>query len=211
MAINANVSRVNNHHSIIGASGSGKTSFLKSKQSPLAHYQFIIFWDVDEDHECTRYRYRSTFAHGLAQAVRSGKPYRIGLTLDNPSPEHYEFFCRCVWEIADGKRNTAVVVEELADVVGMGKAGRYAGQVLRKGRKYGLDFFAVSQRPAEIDKTTYTQCVNRWCGYIDNEIDIRRMSGLMNVSAEQIKSLKQLEYFYKKNGEREPKKGKVRR
>lgn len=210
MAINMNAARANGHHSIIGQSGSGKSSWVRSKDCPLHEYKFQIYWDVDEDYNVHRYRSKSAFARALKAAVASGKPYKIALTLDDVTKDNYEFFCACVWQIADGSRDTAVVVEELADVTTQGKAGRYSGQLMRKGRKYGIDVFAVSQRPAEIDKTTYTQTVNRWCGYLDNEIDIKRMAGVMGVGQEYIKALNPLDYLYKKQGQREPMRAKVK-
>ncbi len=50
-------------------------------------------------------------------------------------------------------RKLTVIVEELADVTTPQKAPESWGVLLRRGRKYGISTYAVTQRIQEIDKT----------------------------------------------------------
>lgn len=202
------VSLPNRHHVVVGASGSGKSSWLRSLPE-LAKARRFIAWDPDQDHKCHHCTSRAEFARTLKGAVASGKPFRVGLCID-PTPANFEFFCRCVWAIASADALVHCVVEELADVTTSGKASATWGQMIRRGRKYGLVLYAVTQRPAEIDKTTYSQCVNRWCGRLDNEIDAKRMAQLLNVPPQRVSELEPLQFLYRGPMDRQPIEGKVK-
>ncbi|MGI2102104.1 hypothetical protein RA178_14535 [Shewanella oncorhynchi] len=61
--------------------------------------------------------------------------------------------------------NAAVVAEEIADVTSPSKAPPWWGLVIRKGRARGLaPIFALTQRPAEFDKTALGNATIIRCG-----------------------------------------------
>lgn len=61
----------------------------------------------------------------------------------------FEFWCKCAFNWAQ----CLAVAEEIADVTTPQKAPPEWGKLIRRGRKYGIKICAVTQRPAEADKT----------------------------------------------------------
>jgi hypothetical protein len=89
----------------------------------------------------------------------------------------------------------AYVAEEIADVTTPSKAANGWGTVLRRGRKRGVTIFPVTQRPAEADKTAFTQAAKIRTGRLDGEGDIARVAANMRVSPELVSQLGELEYL----------------
>ena len=205
MAGRADTSRPNRHHLVTGTSGSGKTSWVR-QYIAASKAKRVIAWDPDEDYALPRVRSLSALARTLA-AAKSG-PVQIALTL-HATPEAFEGFCRIVWAYLCASRPCLIVVEELADVTTPAKAGPNWGMVVRRARKYGGDVIAVTQRPAECDKTIYSQAAYKWVGILDNDADRKRLVPLLSVPAEALASLSSLEYFYKEPGPQPAKRGRV--
>lgn len=199
----ADTSLKNRHHLVIGTSGSGKTSWVRQQIGRAAR---VIAWDPDEDYSLPRVRSLARLAHTLAMAGSKG--VKVAVTV-NPTPERFEAFARIVWAYACASRPCIVIAEEIADVTPPGKAGVYWGMVVRRGRKYGVQLFAVTQRPAECDKTIYSQAAYKWVGVLDNEMDRKRLAPLLSVSVDQIAALHPLEFYYKQPGPEAAKKGKL--
>jgi hypothetical protein len=65
----------------------------------------------------------------------------------------FPIFCRLAWVWMRCRRGRVLVVEELADVTSPGKAPAAWGEIVRKGRHEGGSIYALTQRPAESDKT----------------------------------------------------------
>ena len=167
MAIHPNESKANRHCLVLGKSGSGKTYWLKHQPLLKRRGVRLLVWDPYESHDCAYFRDRRQFARHVALAVKSGRGFRLGLSV-HPDPEAFEWFCRIAWAALDGRRDTVIMVEELGDVSKPGKAGQNWGQLVRVGRKYGAILLAVSQRPQEIDKTLFTQVARVWCGLVSS-------------------------------------------
>lgn len=66
---------------------------------------------------------------------------------------HFEVFCKLAWVWMRAKRGRVLVIEELADVTSPSKAPNAWGEIVRKGRHEGGSIYALTQRPAESDKT----------------------------------------------------------
>ena len=99
--------------------------------------------------------------------------------------------------IAHASRPVTAIIEEIADVTRQGKASPPWGTLSRRGRKYGVQFYAVTQRPAEIDKTAYGQCSRVWSGRMFGEGDQKRAAALTGVRIDAIKALRVPWYFYR--------------
>jgi len=167
MAINKNEDKHNRHTLVMGQSGSGKTYWLKNHPWVKKRGARLIVWDAYESHDVNYFSSRAEFARHVAAAVKSGKGFKLGLSV-NPTLQNFEWFCRVVWAALDGKKDTIIIIEELADMTGAGKASDNFGTLVRVGRKFGAVLMPVTQRPQEIPKTLFSQVANKWVGFIDD-------------------------------------------
>lgn len=183
----------NRHAMVIGASGSGKSSWIKRCETVRSASRLLI-WDPDEEYTIP---HAKTLQQARAVASRAGfGPLRLGVTLQ-PTRDAFEWFCRLAFSLCHAAAPLVVIVEELADVAGSGKASPAWGELVRKGRKYGAILVAASQRPQEIDKTIFSQVENHWCGRLRTDADRRYMSQTIGVPVEDLQTLGPCEYFLK--------------
>lgn len=190
----------NRHRLMMGTSGSGKSSRIRELMR-TEKPRHLIAWDPDEDYEI-RHRYRSVaaFIRALKSAIASGRPFQIALTVP-PTVERFEQYCRAAWAVADCRRTLTVLCEELADVSpSAGKATPAFGELVRKGRKYGVEVWAVTQSPAEISKTIYRNVGIKWAGMQEDEASVKRISQVLRVPVAEVEGLQPLEYFEKRAG-----------
>jgi hypothetical protein len=184
------VSLPNRNHVVIGFSGSGKSTFIKQQTKRARR---LLVWDPDEEYDVTHYRSRSAF--GAALLASNGGPIRAGLSVD-ATPAAFEWFCTKVLAVMSADRPYAVVVEEINDVTRPGKAGDAWGKVCRRARKYGLQWFAATQRPQEMDKTTLTQGAFKWVGLLVDEDDMAYVARRCRLPLTDVQALKGFEYLY---------------
>lgn len=140
-------------YAVTGVSRSGKSAFVKHR---LSDYSRILVWDVKAEYQGVTYRPKKK--SDLVQCVSSmaGKPGAIAYTPG--SLKDFDYFCRAAaaWiktQYLAGKQ-CALVIEETADVTTPSKAPEAYGIILRRYLAYGVDIFAITQRPAESDKTS---------------------------------------------------------
>jgi len=69
------------------------------------------------------------------------------------------------------------------------------GRLLKRGRKYGAEVHWTSQRSSEIPKTAITQTAVKVIGRPDEVTDQKRMAQYARTSADNLLSLKPLEYY----------------
>ena len=136
---------------LCGRSRSGKTQ--KALQL-IKKLPCVLVWDVEEQYNVT---HRAYSQYQLVELVKkcAGKKCVIGFT---GQLSDFNFFCKVAfWFVRKcgelGKRS-GVVLEETADVTSPSKAPEHYGVLLRRSLKYGADLFAITQRPAESDKTS---------------------------------------------------------
>lgn len=138
---------------VIGASRSGKTAFV---QHELTRHGRVLVWDVKGEYPGADFRPRTPA--DLTACIRGlrGKPGRIVYQAGKLSD--FDFFCRAAAAWIKGnyldRAHCAVVFEETADVTTPAKAPEAYGILLRRYLAYGVDLYAVTQRPAESDKTS---------------------------------------------------------
>jgi len=135
----------------IGSSRSGKTQYV---QSQMAGKDRVLVWDIKGEYPAKlRPRTRAELLRIVMSC--SGKPGVIAFTPDLLSD--FDFFCKAAkaWvksHYLNGK-SSVLIFEETADVTSPGKAPDEYGVILRRYLSYGVDIFAITQRPAESDKT----------------------------------------------------------
>lgn len=200
------VSLDNKNHLVIGTSGSGKSTWVKQQIRKIKPARLLI-WDPDQEYQGERVYKLSDLARVLVK--KKNQRYKIAVTVD-PNMMNFDFFCRVAFAVLSADKPTMIVIEELADVTTVSKAPPAWGQLSRRGRKYGGVIFAITQRPAECDKTIYSQAPFKWCGYLENEADQKRVASQMGINIDQVKNLGGLEYLYKTPGPGEPERGKLR-
>jgi hypothetical protein len=137
-------------YALCGASRSGKTQKALDLIRGKTHG---LIWDVEGQYQAD---IRITNQKELARVIFSSVGKR-GIIAYTGRLEDFDFFCKLAfWYVrAQFSQNirTFVVFEETADVTSPGKAPEDYGILLRRGLKYGVDLIAITQRPAESDKT----------------------------------------------------------
>lgn len=186
-----------NHMVLVGFTGSGKSSYLR-KLPEFAKAKRRILWDPDKDH---RVRHVATVSELLKACRAAGfGPIQVGLSCD-PDPVLFGKFCEIAFAMCHAAAPLVIGVEELADVTSPAKAAPAWGQLARKVRKYGGTIYATTQRPQEIDKTILGQANAFWCGIQRTAADRKYMSGLLDVSPDELAKLQKLEYYLKVSNE----------
>jgi hypothetical protein len=194
MARNPQTERQNKHCWIGAKSGGGKSQLLRNELLPATGIR-ALFWDIDEDHRCQRFTDRGRFLAALKSAAASGKPYRIGWSGDDDQ-ETFEWFCRAAWAVLDGRHETYIVCEEMADQ-GMGqKLPPFLRKLMVRGRKYGAIMITTTQRCQEVPKALITQAANRYIGLHEDQ-DARYLEKAVGIKAPEIEALEPLTFFHK--------------
>jgi len=135
----------------IGSSRSGKTQFVSSQ---IAGKSRVLIWDIKGEYPA-KYRARTKKELGQIIKATAGKPGIVAMTADRLSD--FDYFCRAaqIWVKSHyvAGQNCVLIFEETADVTSPGKAPEGYGVILRRFLSYGVDIYAITQRPAESDKT----------------------------------------------------------
>jgi hypothetical protein len=191
----------NRNHVIVGASGSGKSAFLR--QNIDFKQNRIIAWDPDEDFRLPRVRSVDTFVK-LCKKQGFGK-IRAALTVD-PTVENFERFAQVAFAICHAQAKITILADEIADVTSPAKASLHWGQLSRKVRKYGGILYACTQRPEECDKTIFNQAHVKWVGALGSTAAYKKMAQEMDIPLNDLKRLdnipqKQVEYWIREGTE----------
>ena len=172
-----------------GKSQSGKTH-LTAKA--VATEPRLLVWDAKGEF-VKKFRCRHVAdvydLHAIATGARDGRfacPWLV-------TPENFDRFCRLAWVwiracAADG-RTVALVAEELADVTSPGKAPPAWGEILRKSLELGPHLYALTQRPAESDKTAIGNATIMRCHAMRRAKDRKSMALDMGIDQKLIDQL----------------------
>lgn len=180
------------HEYVIGASGSGKSHYVKTI---LEKFNRAIIWDPDDEYSESKGVFTTSSASQLIAHIQSGDDVRVRFVPRSMDGKYLEQCFEFVSLVAFVWGDCVLVAEEIADVTTPSKALNGWGTVLRRGRKRGVKVVAVSQRPAEADKTIFTQARIIRTGRLDGEGDIARVANNMRIPAALVGQLGKLEYF----------------
>ena len=96
--------------------------------------------------------------------------------------QQFNLCCQIAFDLAaKAGRSLTFAVDELQQVTTASKAPEWWGALVRRGRKYGVSVYAAAQRPAEIDKTIYSNCTRLrtgFLGYPDDQVTIAKAMGI---------------------------------
>lgn len=166
---------------VAGKSRSGKT-FLTAKA--VRAEPRLLVWDsmaewADKFHCLVVPDARGL--HAIATGAMDGR-YSCAWPV---TPVNFDRFCRLAWvwlrACAADNRSVALVVEELADVSPPGKAPPAWGEIVRKGLRFGPRIHALTQRPAESDKTVIGNATVIRCHAMKRVNDRRAMAQDMGI------------------------------
>lgn len=138
----------------VGSSRSGKSQFVRWK---LRGMKRVLIWDIKGEYGAgLPGLIRVTNRAALVQKVKEYAG-RAGVIAYTGQIGDFEFFCKAaqVWVRSHylKKARSVLVFEETADVTSPAKAPPQYGIILRRYLAYGVTIYAVTQRPAESDKT----------------------------------------------------------
>jgi hypothetical protein len=182
---------------VTGASGSGKTSWTL-RQIPAGAP--VLVWDptgewCDSLHLIPAHDFRRLGELVIAD-LRGELTQSLRLGYVGPlSPEHFETFCKLAWVWIRSRRGNVLVVDELADVTSPGKAPAAWGQIVRKNRFRGGRVFALTQRPAESDKTILGNAALLHSGRQNTKRDRAYVAECLDVPVEEVAALQDLQYI----------------
>lgn len=201
------------HTLYLAVTGGGKSQAvnhnLRAQLKPGSPAR-VVLWDQAGDYPGHHFETRKGFLQALKKAVASGKGYRIAFA-GPVTAENWEWWCECVWSILDGRHETYAIAEELSAVSpSVSKASPNAAILLNQGRKYGLKFHGVSQKPQEVAKTFFDQCPLKWIGQQKGKAMRRRMAEELGISQEQVHELGPLEFFVDDGSAKEPEKTRIK-
>ena len=186
------------HTLYLAVTGGGKSQAVNAnlREQLKANGQYrVVMWDQAGDYPGHHYETRQGFITALHSALKTGRGFRIAFA-GTPTLKNWEWWCEMVWGILDGNRITYAIAEELSAVSpSAGKATDNAAIILNQGRKFGLRFHGVSQKPQEVAKTYFDQCPIKWIGQQKSRAMIRRSAEDMGTDEATIRNLKALEFL----------------
>lgn len=164
-----------------GQSRSGKT-FETAKR--VAKERNLLVWDTMGEFADSFRCKRVSSAAELRSIAANGVPGRFAFDAQ-VTPQNFDLFCRCAWlwiriHAASGKR-VALVIEELADVSPPGKAPASWGDIVRKSMRFNPHIYALTQSPAESDKTVMRNATVLRCHAMTRPADRKAMASELDV------------------------------
>lgn len=182
---------------VTGASGSGKSAWTV-QQIKRAGAPRLLVWDsLGEWSRLLGIAPAPTLgalAAQLKQHAARGLVHSRACYVGPVTRGAFDTFCRIAWawlKLAPG----VLVVEELADVTSPGKAPPAWGEIVRKGRHLGATVYALTQRPAESDKTIVSNAALIHAGMAAFDADRLYMARCLDVPADEVRALQRLQWI----------------
>ncbi|WP_351001078.1 hypothetical protein [Shewanella sp. TB7-MNA-CIBAN-0143] len=187
---------------VCGGSGSGKSSYVKAELKRLKPPRLIIWDPVDEYGEVATVRV--TTCRELADILSRYPHGALKIRFVAEGQKNFEFWARCAFAWT----NAAVVAEETADVTSPSKAPPNWGQLVRRGRARGLSpIFALTQRPAESDKTAIGNATLIRVGRMARDADRKMMAKELDIDYRILTGLLPLDFVERDMNNNEVKRG----
>jgi hypothetical protein len=181
-------------YAVAGFSRSGKSTWVAHE---VRDARRLLVWDYPKGEWSTRYGCRRVFNFEALRAsvIPGAAPERIAFMRTSETPEEdFQAFCRFAW-IYVRAFGAPLVVEELSSVTSPGKAPAAWGNICRMGLGYGADIYAITQRPAESDKTSLGNASVIHCGLMGTLDDRKTMAKYLDVPLRDVETLKQFHWI----------------
>jgi hypothetical protein len=190
-----------------GASRQGKTHQLKKR---IRRSRRVLVWSIKEKVD----RYADTWTDAVTiTGLQNLLDY---LRTIGKKPAHIVYIPRSISEFGQWAKLAHawgmlapcdVVAEELADVTSPAKAPAGWGELCRQGLGWGINIYAVTQRPAESDKTIMGNATFFHVHYMSRANDRKYMANEMDIDPALIAGLKKYDWIEKTAGEQKIKRG----
>jgi hypothetical protein len=178
---------------VTGATRSGKTLWTAQEVAPASR---LLVWDLLGEW-AARYRCRRI---GSLRELAAAIDGRERIAFHRPGMvEDFDAFCRLAFIFAQ-LRPGVVVIEETATVTSPGRAPPAWGDLVRMGLRYGVDLYALTQRPAESDKTAFGNASVIHCGRAVTPRDRATVAQYLDVPVSDVAQLQPLEFIERHAG-----------
>lgn len=194
---------------VVGSRGAGKTEWTMQQTHKATR---LLVWDAVQQWSKRGLVQPVWSIDQLKDAVvadmRAPGRFRIGyagpisITLPRKPPLQpmvvplFPVFCKIAWAWLRRRPGSTLVVEELADVTQPGKAPPAWGDIVRKSRHESHSrVFALTQRPAESDKTIAGNADVIHCGRLSLPRDRQSMAQYLDVPVTEVTRLESLQYL----------------
>lgn len=173
---------------VLGASGSGKSTFVKREIS-RGHPRLLV-WDPLAEYQGETVGK----AADLLAALKRPKFRVVFRPSHDPNVRAAQFDLVCRAAMAAG--NLTLVAEELRFVTTPSRAPLGWAQVCLTGRHKGLRVYGLSQRPASIDKDFLGNCTRIRTGRLAYAADVKAVAAAIG-QADEIGRLEPLQWIEK--------------
>jgi hypothetical protein len=192
---------------VLGASGSGKSSYVKGLMQRKLPARLIVFDPEGEWGEFGTVTSRLNDVLEGAKAAGQKGPMR---TIFVPSPDpatavkQFDTICRIAfhWE------RCTFIVDELKSVTSPSRSPVGWGMLTGRGRKRGIVIYGLSQRPASIDKDFLGNCNYVRSGRLTYSEDQRAVARVLGVAESDIGALPDLGWIRRDMATGETQRGK---
>jgi len=188
MTARIDVNRAASIHVRCGASGSGKSWGVKDA---IKTAKRLLIFDPDDEYNeiagiITVTKPTELLQH-IARFPRGGLKIRF---LANGA-KNFNLWSKAAFEWG----NCTVVAEELSGVTTTTKAPEGWHTLVTRGRKKGITIYAVTQRPAECDKTVLGNATTLRTGRLSRDKDKKYLADEMSIDKAKIAVLQNLDYI----------------
>jgi hypothetical protein len=166
---------------VIGASGTGKSSYIKGEL--LQRYKRLLIWSPLEKTDryqdfCGGARVDGRISEFVGE-VKAGTKAIVFVPRGSDAEIKTQFdrFCRVVWEL----EGATVLVEELSRVTMASWSPPAWKNLSTAGRHQGLTIIGTSQRPANIDKDFLGNCTEVRCYRVNYDNDAKVMADTLSL------------------------------
>lgn len=170
---------------VIGASGTGKSSYIKGKL--LKRYKRLLIWSPLEKTDQYAAFCNGTVTSRITEFIALVKAGTKAIVFvpsgtDKEMKAQFDLFCRVVWEV----ENCHCLVEELSRVTMASWSPPAWRNLSTASRHQGITLIGTTQRPASVDKDFLGNCTEVRCYRVNYDNDAKVMADSLNLRTEYV-------------------------
>lgn len=194
-----------NINAAMGATGSGKSLFVKAELKRLKPARLMV-WDFKRE-----YGEYGKLAASLSDVVSMARCAHFKIIFQpsydtRTAKNQFDIFCR----VAFAAKRLVLIAEELAFVTNPGYAPQGWRMVTLAGRSEALTVYGTSQRPTGIDKDFFSNCTRIRTGRLNYAPDIKTMADVLLTTREAVAALLPLQYIERDSSSNTPSTGTIK-